>query len=126
MFDGHGGPLLAGNRPHRASASGLLLTLYGHPGIPRGAGEVAYPTLLAAIGDVAHPSWRDLGYAAGALIAGVAADRFGLAGAMSLVTGLALLSGVGVAIRMHDRPAGPSLREGDLPAEELAGLGEPK
>ena len=50
---------------------------------------MVYPTLLAAIGDVAHPSWRasavgvyrlwrDLGYAVGALLAGVTADAFGL------------------------------------------------
>ncbi|MCA9637563.1 MAG: MFS transporter, partial [Myxococcales bacterium] len=51
---------------------------------------MVYPTLLAAIGDVAHPSWRasavgvyrlwrDLGYAVGALLAGLAADALGLA-----------------------------------------------
>ena len=49
---------------------------------------MVYPTLLAAIGDVAHPSWRassvgvyrlwrDLGYAIGALLAGVTADLSG-------------------------------------------------
>ena len=54
---------------------------------------MVYPTLLAAIGDVAHPSWRasavgvyrlwrDLGYAVGALLAGFTADRFGLAAAV--------------------------------------------
>jgi MFS family permease len=58
-----------------------------------------YPTLLAAIGDVAHPSWRgssvgvyrlwrDLGYAFGAVLAGLAADAFGLSAAMGLVAGL--------------------------------------
>ena len=54
---------------------------------------MVYPTLLAAIGDVAHPSWRasavgvyrlwrDLGYAVGALLAGLVADALGLAAAV--------------------------------------------
>lgn len=80
---------------------------------------MVYPTLLAAIGDVAHPSWRasavgvyrlwrDLGYALGALIAGVVADLFGLSQAALVVAGLTLLSGVIVAVRMsetHSRTA---------------------
>ena len=52
-------------------------------------GAMVYPTLLAAISDVAHPTWRasavgvyrlwrDLGYAVGALLAGVVAARSGL------------------------------------------------
>ncbi len=75
---------------------------------------MVYPTLLAAIGDVAHPAWRgsavgvyrlwrDLGYAIGALIAGIAADSFGLAGAMWIVAALTMASGVGVAVRMTRR-----------------------
>jgi len=60
---------------------------------------MVYPTLLAAIGDVAHPSWRassvgvyrlwrDLGYAIGAVLAGITADLFGLPAAMWLVAAL--------------------------------------
>jgi MFS family permease len=74
---------------------------------------MVYPTLLAAIGDVAHPSWRasavgvyrlwrDLGYAAGALLAGIAADLFGLAGAMWIVAGITALSGLISAVRMEE------------------------
>jgi MFS family permease len=74
---------------------------------------MVYPTLLAAIGDVAHPSWRassvgvyrlwrDLGYAFGALIAGVVADMFGLSAAVWLVAGLTLGSGGVVAVRMRE------------------------
>jgi MFS family permease len=74
---------------------------------------MVYPTLLAAIGDVAHPSWRassigvyrlwrDLGYAAGALITGIAADAVGLNAAMWLVAALTFGSGVVVAIRMRE------------------------
>ncbi len=74
---------------------------------------MVYPTLLAAIGDVAHPSWRassvgvyrlwrDLGYAIGALLAGVTADALGLAVAMWLVAGLTFASGLVVAVRMTE------------------------
>jgi MFS family permease len=74
---------------------------------------MVYPTLLAAIGDVAHPSWRasavgvyrlwrDLGYAIGALLAGLVADAFGVAAAVWLVAAVTLASGVGVAVRMRE------------------------
>jgi MFS family permease len=74
---------------------------------------MVYPTLLAAIGDVAHPSWRassvgvyrlwrDLGYAAGALLAVVTADAFGLPAAMWVVAALTCASGVVVALRMTE------------------------
>jgi MFS family permease len=83
---------------------------------------MVYPTLLAGIGDVALPSWRasaigvyrfwrDLGYAIGAVIAGVTADVLGLAGAMWVVAGVTFASGLVVVFRMsetwHPRPAGP-------------------
>ena len=91
-----------------------------------GTGMV-YPTLLAAIGDVAAPSWRasavgvyrlwrDLGYALGALIAGFVADLFGIPVAVGVVGGMTLLSGLWVALRMHETlvaPSdGPAVREG--------------
>jgi MFS family permease len=74
---------------------------------------MVYPTLLAAIGDVAMPLWRssaigvyrlwrDLGYAIGALLAGVCADLFGLTGAMWVVAALTFISGVSAAWRMSD------------------------
>jgi MFS family permease len=74
---------------------------------------MVYPTLLAAIGDVARPSWRasavgvyrlwrDLGYAVGALVAGVAADAIGLSGAMWLVAAITLISGVSAAVQMDE------------------------
>jgi MFS family permease len=74
---------------------------------------MVYPTLLAAIGDVAMPLWRasaigvyrlwrDLGYAIGALLAGVCADLFGLTGAMWVVAALTFISGVSAAARMSD------------------------
>ena len=74
---------------------------------------MVYPTLLAAIGDVAHPSWRassvgvyrlwrDLGYAIGALLAGIVADAFGVTTAVWLVAALTLTSGAVVAARMRE------------------------
>jgi MFS family permease len=74
---------------------------------------MVYPTLLAAIGDVAHPTWRassvgvyrlwrDLGYAIGALVAGVTADALGLASAMWLVATMTFGSGLVVAARMTE------------------------
>ncbi|HSL00805.1 MAG TPA: MFS transporter [Rubrobacteraceae bacterium] len=79
---------------------------------------LAYPTLLAAVGDAAHPAWRasavgvyrlwrDLGYAAGALLAGVLADLFGFAPAIAAIGALTAASGLVVAARMREkrRPA---------------------
>ena len=74
---------------------------------------MVYPTLLAAIGDVATPSWRasavgiyrlwrDLGYAVGALVVGATADWLGLTAAVSLVAALTLLSGGIAAFRIRE------------------------
>jgi MFS family permease len=74
---------------------------------------LVYPTLLAAVADVAEPSWRgaaigvyrlwrDLGFAIGALIAGVLADRFGMPAAIAVVAVLTAASGVVVLVRMRE------------------------
>jgi MFS family permease len=74
---------------------------------------MVYPTLLAAVGDVAHPAWRasavgvyrlwrDLGYAIGALLAGVTADAFGLGAAMWVIAALTFASGLVSAVRMTE------------------------
>ena len=74
---------------------------------------MVYPTLLASISDVAHPSWRgtavgvyrlwrDLGYAFGALLAGVLADFFGMNVAIAAVGVLTVGSGIVVALRMPE------------------------
>jgi MFS family permease len=74
---------------------------------------MVYPTLLAVIGDVAHPAWRassvgvyrlwrDLGYAVGAALSGVLADTLGLDWAIGAVAVLTFASGVVVAIRMRE------------------------
>jgi MFS family permease len=74
---------------------------------------MVYPTLLAAIGDVTHPSWRasavgvyrfwrDLGYAFGAILSGAVADALGLSAAIAAVAALTFASGVVVALRMRE------------------------
>ena len=79
-----------------------------------GAGTaMVYPTLLATIGDVAHPRWRassvgvyrlwrDSGFAAGALLAGVVADAFSVEAAIWSVAVLTAASGAVVAVRMYE------------------------
>jgi MFS family permease len=103
----------------QAIGIGLVILAGGFGGFAGGAAllgvgtAMVYPTLLAAIGDVAHPSWRassvgvyrlwrDLGYALGALLAGVTADALGLPAAMWLVATLTFASGVIVAVRMRE------------------------
>ena len=79
-----------------------------------GAGTaMAYPTLIAAVGDVAHPRWRgtavgvyrlwrDLGFAVGAVIGGVVADFSTVETAILVVAGITALSGIDVALRMQE------------------------
>jgi MFS family permease len=102
-------------------ASGIVLVLLG-TGFPiwavamtlLGLGTaLVYPTLLAAISDVAHPDWRasavgvyrlwrDGGYAIGALIAGVIADLLGVPWAIAIIAALTFASGFVVLIRMYE------------------------
>jgi MFS family permease len=81
---------------------------------------MVYPTLLAAIGDVAHPNWRarsvgvyrlwrDAGFAVGAILAGVLADAFGVTTAIWVVALLTAASGLVVAVRMYETH-GPASR----------------
>jgi MFS family permease len=74
---------------------------------------MVYPTLLAAIADVADPAWRgsavgvyrlwrDLGFAAGAVVAGVLADRFGMSSAIGAVAWITAISGLVVLVRMRE------------------------
>lgn len=79
-----------------------------------GAGTaMVYPTLLAAIGDVAHPLWRaravgvyrlwrDSGYAFGAVVGGITADLWGLRAAVWAAAAITVISGVAVAVRMYE------------------------
>lgn len=108
-------------------ATGIVCVVLAHGFAGFAAGAVllglgtamVYPTLLAAIGDVAAPRWRasavgvyrfwrDLGYAIGAVIAGVTADLLGLSGAMWTVAAITFASGVVVAVRMRETLRRPS------------------
>jgi MFS family permease len=111
--------LIAGGMLLQAAALAAMVVWRGFgawvvEGIALGVGTaMVYPTLLAAIGDVAHPAWRgsavgvyrlwrDLGYAVGALLAGVLADAFGMDTAIGAVAALTAASGVVVALRMPE------------------------
>jgi MFS family permease len=97
-----------------AIAAGNTFTTWALASIALGAGTaMVYPTLLASIGDVAHPSWRaravgvyrlwrDLGFAVGALLTGVLADAFGVREAIGSIAALTAGSGLLVAVRMYE------------------------
>ncbi|WHT38542.1 MFS transporter [Myroides sp. mNGS23_01] len=74
---------------------------------------MVYPALLAAVSDVAHPNWRasslgvyrfwrDMGYAIGALMAGIVGNYFGLMWAVHIAGALTFVSGIVVWIRMKE------------------------
>jgi MFS family permease len=103
-------------------AAGLLLTALTHEfqywligSLMLGIGTaMVYPSLIAAVSDASHPSWRarslsvyrfwrDLGYAIGALSAGIIADLFGMAWAIGLTGALTFLSGALVALVMREQ-----------------------
>jgi MFS family permease len=75
---------------------------------------MVYPTLIASVSDASHPSWRarslsvyrfwrDMGYAVGALAAGVIADLFGASWAIGSIGALTVASGAVVAIAMREK-----------------------
>jgi MFS family permease len=112
-------PLIGVGMLVQAGAIGLVAATTGFGSwalatVMLGAGTaMVYPALLAAIGDVAHPSWRasavgvyrlwrDSGFVAGALLAGVVADALGLRAAVWTVAALTAASAVVVALRMYE------------------------
>jgi MFS family permease len=103
-------------------AGGLLLTAIMHSfgwwfvaSVLLGLGTaMVYPTLIASVSDASHPSWRarslsvyrfwrDLGYAIGALSAGIMTDLFGAASAIAVISALTFLSGALLAVVMKGR-----------------------
>ncbi|MBI2502617.1 MAG: MFS transporter [Candidatus Latescibacteria bacterium] len=103
----------------QAAGLGLFVIDWGFGGWVAGAvlmglgTALVYPTLLAAVADVAPPQWRasavgvyrlwrDSGYAFGALLAGLVADAFGVPAAIAATGGLTLLSGLLVAGAMRE------------------------
>lgn len=112
-------------------AAAIIITLLGNGFAVWSLGSVllgigtamVYPTLLAAIGDVADPGWRasavgiyrlwrDLGYVVGALLVGGIADQFGFGWAITFGAAITAASGLLVALRMvetysiHPKPTG--------------------
>jgi MFS family permease len=123
-------PLIVGGMLTQAAALAVFATASGLAAwalaaVALGVGTaLVYPTLLAAIGDIAHPTWRasavgvyrlwrDSGYAVGALVAGITADLVGLRPAVTVVAALTAASGL-VAARLlsethRPTPASPSV-----------------
>ena len=112
-------PLIAGGMLVQAVALGIFaategFAIWAAASLLIGVGTaMVYPTLLAAVGDVAHPSWRarsvgiyrlwrDGGFAVGALLAGVLADAFDISIAIWVVAALTALSGIVVIVRMYE------------------------
>ena len=97
-----------------AVASGESFPTWAAAAVLLGAGTaMVYPTLLAAVADVAHPAWRaravgvyrlwrDAGFAVGAVLAGLLADAYGVRAAVWGVAALTAASGVVVASRMYE------------------------
>ncbi|MCY0951176.1 MFS transporter [Streptomyces sp. H27-S2] len=95
-------------------AAGTTFGVWAAAQILLGIGTaLVYPTLLAVIGDVAHPAWRaravgvyrlwrDGGFAIGALLAGILADAYGLTTAIYAIAALTAASGLLVAVRMYE------------------------
>jgi MFS family permease len=116
-------PLIVAGMLVQAAALGLLAASDGRVGLAAiaavllGAGTASvYPTLIAAISDAVSPVaraptvgvyrfWRDMGYVAGGLLAGLAADALSYSGAIAIVAGLTAASGAWVAIDLHERTA---------------------
>jgi MFS family permease len=111
--------MIAGGMGVQAGGIGLIAAMSSFSSWMTGAvflgfgTAMVYPTLLAAIGDVAHPSWRasavgvyrlwrDAGYAFGALLSGIIADLLGVVWAIAAVGALTLVSGIIVALRMTE------------------------
>src|SRR4029079_17204662 len=95
-----------------ASTGSFAAWAIGAMGLGAGPARV-YPTPLAAIGDVAHPTWRarsvgvyrlwrDGGFAIGALLAGILADLISIPAAIYAVAALTAMSGMVAAVRMYE------------------------
>ncbi|KIS25743.1 MFS transporter [Arthrobacter sp. SPG23] len=125
-------PLIVGGMLVQAIALGMVAFGAGFEtwlaaAVLLGAGTaMVYPTLLAAIGDVAHPEWRarsvgiyrlwrDGGFAVGALLSGIIADAYGIPAAAVVVAVLTGVSGVVVAVRMRGADHKPARRTAGEP-----------
>jgi MFS family permease len=111
-----GGMLLQAAALALLAASGAAVGIAVAAAVVLGLGTaLVYPTLIAAISDAVSPVarapmvgvyrfWRDMGYVAGGLIAGLAADAIDYSGAIAIVAALTAASGVWVLVDMPGRP----------------------
>ncbi len=112
-------PLIVGGMVVQGIAIAAIATAREFPAWLGGAAllgvgtAMVYPTLIAAVGDVAHPAWRasalgvyrfwrDLGFAVGAIVAGVVADALGYPAAIGVVAILALAAGGVALVRLDE------------------------
>jgi MFS family permease len=121
-------PLIVAGMLLQTLALGVLAASDGAVGLAAlaaavlGAGTaLVYPTLIAAVSDAVSPVsrasavgvyrfWRDMGYVAGGLVAGIAADAVGYSGAIALVAGLTAASGLWVAVELREEDRARELR----------------
>jgi MFS family permease len=114
-------PLIVAGMLLQAAALGLLAASDAALGLAAAAALVlglgtalVYPTLIAAISDAVSPVarapmvgiyrfWRDMGYVAGGLLAGLSADALGYSGAIAIVAALTAASGIWVAVDLPER-----------------------
>jgi MFS family permease len=114
------------------AVSDAAIGLAGISAVVLGFGTaLVYPTLIAAISDAVSPVgrapavgvyrfWRDMGYVAGGLLAGIAADAVGYGGAIAIVAGLTAASGAWVALDLSEPPtqhAVEGMADKGIPAE---------
>jgi MFS family permease len=125
-------PLIVAGMLLQAGALGLLAAGDGMVGITAVAAvalgigtALVYPTLIAAISDAVTPVarapvvgvyrfWRDMGYVAGGLVAGILADVIDFGGAIAVVALLTAVSGLWVAL---DMPSSTASQSGTIPQE---------
>ncbi len=114
-------PLIVAGMLLQALALAALAASDGRIGLAAGAATIlgvgtalVYPTLIAAVSDAVSPVarapavgvyrfWRDMGYVAGGLLAGIAADALGYGGAIGIVAGLTAASGIWVAVDLRGK-----------------------
>ena len=118
-------PLIVAGMSTQAAGIALLVAWQAYPGwlaaaVLMGAGTaLTYPTLIAVVADRAGPVdraaavgvyrwWRDLGFVAGALVAGAVADVVGMEAAILMVAAVTGASGVVVAVRMSESVSVPA------------------
>jgi MFS family permease len=115
------------------AASGGIVSVVAVASVALGLGTaLVYPTLIAAVSDAVTPVarapvvgvyrfWRDMGYVAGGLVAGILADAIEFGGAIGVVAALTAVSGLWVAL---DMPGPTAARPAAIPQQESSVLGK--